>query len=141
MIEAPNEDDIEQIAQSLIHAQTTAREILNVELDGSKRDLIPIQRILDSGQVDRESKYTLQALGIAFGKVFVNIEADYDWWMVDDEYGHDPAVRYKESSLTFHPSTMISKRAEDGEPVDAPHLYESMRARLQEIIEDGVDGG
>jgi hypothetical protein len=35
----------------------------------------------------------LQALGIAFGKVFVENNEFYDWWMVEDEFGRDPAIR------------------------------------------------
>lgn len=140
MIEAPTSDDLEQIAHSLMHAQQTIQDLLQAKLDGSKDDLVLIQRALDSGAIDPEAEYTLHALGLAFGKVFVNIEPDYDWWMVNDEYGRDPAVRYLQSSLTFHPQDMILKRVESGEDVDVVGLYEGLRAQLQEIIEDGVDG-
>ena len=88
-------------------------------------------------QIISESLFDSQ---IAFGKVFVNAEPDYDWWMIDDEYGRDPAVRYLQSSLTFHPQDMLIKRIERGEKVDVTELYEGLRSQLQEIIEGGVDG-
>ena len=140
MIEAPTPDDIEQIARSLIHAQQTIADILHVELNGSKDDLELIQSALDSGAIDPESEYTIQALGLAFGKVFVNTEPGYDWWMISDEYGRDPAIRYLQSTLTFHPQDMLLKRVERGEQVDVPGLYSGLRSQLQEIVEGGVDG-
>ena len=140
MIEVPTKEDLRQIALSLVHAQQTIAEILHAELDGSMRDLDLIQRALDSGVIDAEAEYTIQALGIAFGKVFVNADADYDWWMIEDEYGRDPAIRYLQSSLTFHPQDILIKRIEHGESVDVTELYEGLRSQLQEIIEGGVDG-
>lgn len=90
--------------------------------------------------IDPESEYTIQALGLAFGKVFVNTEPDYDWWMISDEYGRDPAIRYLRSTLTFHPQDMLLKRIEAGERFDVVDLYDQLRAQLREIVEEGVDG-
>ena len=140
MIEALDKDDIEQISLSLIHAQETISDIVHAELDGSKSDLLLIQRAIDSGAIDRESEYTIYSLGLAFGKVFLNAETDYDWWMISDEYGRDPAIRYRQSTLTFHPQDMLLKRIERGERVDMVALYDNLFSQLQEIIEDGVDG-
>jgi hypothetical protein len=139
-IEAPNDADVDYIARAIIHAEQVVAESLNAELNGSVNDLSLIQRLLDGGTIDRESTYTLQSLGLAFGRVFINATPDYDWWMIDDECGRDPAVRYRESSLLFHPQTMISKRIEDGEMVDVLDLYNGLSRRLREILERGVDG-
>lgn len=140
MIETPTRDDIERIARSLVHARQTVMDIVQAELDGSRGDLLLIQRTLDSGVIDPESEYTIQALGLAFGKVFVNTEPDYDWWMISDEYGRDPAIRYLRSTLTFHPQDMLLKRIEAGERFDVVDLYDQLRAQLREIVEEGVDG-
>ena len=135
MIETPTQDDLQKIAMSLMHAQQTVADILHAELDGSKNDLDLIQRALESGVIDPEAEYTIRALGLAFGKVFVNTESGYDWWMINDEYGRDPAVRYLQSSLTFHPQDMLLKRVEQGEQFDVAELYEGLRSQLQEIID------
>ena len=135
MIETPTQDDLKQIALSLMHAQQTVADILHAELDGSTNDLALIQRALESGTIDPEAEYTIRALGLAFGKVFVNTESGYDWWMINDEYGRDPAVRYLQSSLTFHPQDMLLKRVEQGEQFDVAELYEGLRSQLQEIID------
>lgn len=140
MIETPTQDDLKQIAMSLMHAQQTVADILHAELDGSKNDLDLIQRALESGVIDPEAEYTIRALGLAFGKVFVNTESGYDWWMINDEYGRDPAVRYQQTSLTFHPQDMLLKRVEQGEQFDVAELYQGLRSQLQEII-DGSDLG
>jgi hypothetical protein len=106
-IEPPTEKDIENIAMGVVHAGQVIEQALGEDIDGSRNDLELIQRLLDQGVVEREATYTLQALGLAFGRAFLNEFPDYDWWMVEDEYGRDPAIRYKESSLLVFPMTMI----------------------------------
>jgi hypothetical protein len=93
-IEPPSESDIDSIAKAIVHADQVVEEITGSKMDGTRRDLALIQRLLDQGSVEREATYTLQALGLAFGRAFIHENADFDWWMVEDEYGRDPAIRY-----------------------------------------------
>ena len=139
-IEPPTEADVDAIARALIHAEHVVHEGLGRKLDGSRGDLQLLQELLDSGTVEREATYTLQALGLAFGRVFLTENAGYDWWMVEDEYGRDPAIRYQRSALLAYPRTMLSKRIEDGEPVDVIDLLDGLARRMRELIEKGWDG-
>jgi len=138
-IEAPNEKDIENIAMGVVHAGQVIEQALGEDLDGTRNDLVLIQRVLDQGVVEREATYTLQALGLAFGRTFLNEFPDYDWWMVEDEYGRDPAIRYKETTLLVFPMTMISKRVEDGEHIDIDELFDGLAKQLSELIQEGLD--
>jgi Domain of unknown function (DUF3806) len=113
------------------------RQALGSKLTGSRADLTLIQQLLDAGTVEREATYTLQALGLAFGKIFIQENPDYDWWMVQDEYGRDPAIRYKQSSLLAYPKTMISTRIEDGEPVEVTELFYGLCRKMEELVEKG----
>lgn len=132
-IEAPTTNDVDRIAHLLIHAEALINDALGQKLDGTTGDLELIQTVLDRNLVGGESTYSLQALGMAFGKVFVNENAGYDWWMVEDEYGRDPAIRYEKTSLLAFPLTMISKRIEDGERVDIIEMYQGLRERLEDL--------
>ena len=133
-IEAPNTEDIDHIARQLIHASGLVEEVLGAGLSGELSDLAMLQNVLDKKVIEREATYSLQALGMAFGKVFVNNNEGYDWWMVEDEYGRDPAVRYRDTSLLAFPQTMISKRVEDGENVAFVELYEGLKSHLQRVL-------
>ena len=139
-IEPPTEKDIENIAMGVVHAGQVIEQALDEDLDGTRQDLALIQRVLDQGLVEPEATYTLQAFGLAFGRVFLNEFPDYDWWMVEDEHGRDPAIRYKETSLLVFPMTMISKRIEDGEPFDVAELFDGLAKQLAELIQEGVYG-
>lgn len=139
-IEPPTEKDIENIAMGVVHAGQVIEQALDEDLDGTHNDLELIQRVLDQGLVEPEATYTLQAFGLAFGRVFLNEFPDYDWWMVEDEHGRDPAIRYKETSLLVFPMTMISKRIEDGEPFDVAELFDGLAKQLAELIQEGVYG-
>jgi hypothetical protein len=139
VVEPPNDEDVDRIAKHLIYAETIVREITGSDLSGGLADLAMLQRVLDSGQIEAEATYALQSLGMALGKVFVNNNNEYDWWMVEDEYGRDPAVRLKETSLLLFPQTMISKRVEDGEEVNVPELYAGLIERLAEIRDENPE--
>jgi hypothetical protein len=139
-IEPPTEKDIENIAMGVVHAGQVIEQALDEDLDGTQNDLALMQRVLDQGVVEPEATYTLQAFGLAFGRVFLNEFPDYDWWMVEDEHGRDPAIRYKESSLLIFPMTMISKRVEDGEPFDLAELFDGLAKQLAELIQEGIYG-
>ncbi len=136
-IEAPNTTDIDRIARQIIHASDLAKSIIGRDLTGQESDLDLLQQMVDSRQLEPEATYSLQALGVAFGKVFIENNIGYDWWMVEDEYGRDPAVRYRETSLLVFPMTMISKRIEDGEAVDVHDLYQCLQQRLEELRREG----
>lgn len=139
-IEAPTAKDVDLIARQLMHAEALVREITGAELSGRLADLPLIQRVLDSGVVEPEATCSLQALGMAFGKVFVDNVPDDDFWMVEDEYGRDPALRYKDTTLLVFPQTMISKRIEDGEGVDVSQLFVGLRERVEEIRAENYPG-
>lgn len=132
-IEAPTDEDVDRIARHLVHAQQVVVEVTGSSLSGQLADLALLQRVLDANVLEREATYSLQALGVAFGKVFVENNEHYDWWTVEDEYGRDPAIRYKETTLLVFPQTMISKRIEDEEVVDLQAMYEGLGEQLDEI--------
>ena len=54
--------------------------------------------------------------------------------MVEDEFGRDPAIRYKETTLLLFPLTMISKRIEDGELVNVMAIYEGLEEHVQDSL-------
>lgn len=132
-IEAPNKDDMEYIARKMIAAEALAKEITGKELDWSMSDIVIIQEILDSNKIKANETYELQSLGIAFGKIFVGNNEGYDWWMAEDQYGRDPCVRYKETTMLIFPQTMISKRIEDGEHVNVQELYDDLLETLDSV--------
>ena len=55
--------------------------------------------------------------------------------MVEDEFGRNPAIRYKNSSLLAYPRTMLSKRIEDGESVNVAELFDGLCRRLEELVQ------
>jgi uncharacterized protein DUF3806 len=138
-IEPPSEVDIDDIARAIVHAHQVIEQATGSKMDGTRNDLVLIQAVIDQRLIEREATYTLQALGLAFGRTFIHENENFDWWMVEDEYGRDPAIRYKRTSLLAFPRTMLSKRIEDGELPDAVELFDSLTRRLEELAEDGWD--
>jgi hypothetical protein len=133
-IVAPTRADLRAIAMQLMHASELVSEATGLALAGTVADLAALQKVIDSKIVEPEATYSLQALGLAFGKVFIGTQENYDWWMVEDEYGRDPAIRYKQTTLLLFPKTMISKRVEDGEQVDVVEIFEGLKEMVREVL-------
>jgi hypothetical protein len=88
-----------------------------VALTKTKADLVVLQRLLDDRVFTKTQTYELQCLGIAFGDVLAS-ELPLRWMMVTDEYGTDPTLRYKDTTIQINALTMLSKRVERDEEVD-----------------------
>ena len=101
-------------------------------LDG-KLKLLDV--ILKSGWIKPDETVKLQCLGITLGDALAQ-KLDLHWVQVEDEYGTDPALRYAETSIIIFPMTLISKRIERGEQVDAYHLFNVMVEGIQKVIAD-----
>ena len=59
---------------------------------------------------------------------------------MEDEYGKDICVRYKETTLMIFPQTMISKRLENGESVVVEDMYVELKASLERIKLESYQG-
>jgi len=133
VILAPDEEWLTYIAKMCLLGSQISEDITGKEMDGSLQDLERLQSIIDSAQIPVANTQELQSLGIVFGKVFVNETPDYDWWVIEDEYGKDACVRYKETTLLIFPQTILSKRIEDGEQVNVFELFHGMKQDLERI--------
>ena len=133
-VTVPDDADVEYIARLLASAGRLVQELTGRELTGTRADLALLQRTLDGGSLQRDATPPLQALGIAFGALFSTLNPDYDWCMVEDEYGRDPALRYRDTSLLLFPLTLLSKRIEDDGHVDVAGLYHGLLEQLDDII-------
>ena len=138
-IETPNDNDMDKIAKLLTISGVLADTIIGEPFDGSVNDLERMQQILDSNLVDAERTLELQSLGVALGQVLANSDRDYDWWMVSDEQGRDPCLRYKDSNLLVFPQTFLSKRVEQGEAVNVASLYHGLVEQLDAVIDQQLD--
>ena len=79
-----------------------------IGLTRTKKDLPILQRLLEDQAFKKSQTYELQRLGVAFGDVLAS-EFSLRWVMRTDEYGTDPTLRFKNTSINVNALTMISK--------------------------------
>ena len=115
------------------HYEINACEIYNT-LKG-KLELLDI--IIKSNWIIKTETYKLQCLGVTLGDALVQ-DLEFNWIEIEDEYGVDPAIKYKDTSLILFPLTMISKRIENDEFVDIFKLFEHLKSEVIEL-KDKVD--
>jgi Domain of unknown function (DUF3806) len=100
-------------------------------------DLAVLQRLIDDKAFAKTQTYELQSLGVAFGDVLAS-ELPLRWVMVTDEYGTDPTLHFKNTTLQINALTMISKRVERGESVDLDDLLRATREYLKRFSKTGT---
>lgn len=132
-IVAPDDADLERLAQQVVRVGQLAAEHLDEGLTEDDADLDVVQELLDLGAVPPDATYDLQCLGTVFGMRIVEAVDGIDWAIVEDEYGRDPALRYLDTSLLVYPLTMIAKRVEGGEDVDVHRLFAQLLADLERL--------
>jgi uncharacterized protein DUF3806 len=106
-------------------------------LTRTAKDLPVLQHLIDDKVFSKMQTYELQSLGIAFGDVLAS-ELPLRWVMVTDEYGTDPTLRFKDTTVQVNALTMISKRIEKGEEVDLRELLRRTQEQLTRFSESGT---
>lgn len=102
------------------------------KLAKSPSDFTILQEIVNKKMLGPKRTWELQALGICFGDALTSYIQGLNWMLVTDEYGTDPTLRYRNSSLQINALTMISKRVEGGEDVDIAAMAEQTKVFLAE---------
>lgn len=132
-VEVPSQQDMDKISQLLMLSATLAAEVVGKQYDGGLDDLVILQTVFDSHLLNAETTLELQSLGMSLGQVLANEDTDFDWWMVVDDNGRDPCLRYQKTDLLVFPQTFLSKRVEQGEAIDVAALYNNLVRDLNQV--------
>ena len=81
-----------------------------------------VHNVRHAGLLRSNQTWELQALGVVLGDAMISSIPGLAWWSVTDEFGTDPTLRYRETTLQFNALTIISKRIERGEIVNVKEL-------------------
>lgn len=107
-------------------AQLITQHFPTERITRSKADFALLQKILNAKLIRRDETWKLQSLGIVFGDALTATIGGLAWCEVTDEYGTDPTLRFRETTLQLNALTMISKRVEDGKEVDVTRMAEQL---------------
>jgi len=118
--------------QRTVVADAAKQRYRTASLTRTKADLSVLQRLIDDKAFSKSQTYQLQCLGVAFGDVLAS-ELPLRWAMITDEYGTDPTLRFKKTSMSINALTLISKRIEREEAVSLSDLLSTTRQRLSEF--------
>jgi Domain of unknown function (DUF3806) len=123
-------DDVASLDKQRALVAAAAKQRYGVSgLFRTKADLPVLQRLIDDQAFTKAQTYELQSLGVALGDVMAS-ELPLRWMMVTDEFGTDPTLRYKDTTIQVNAPTMISKRIERDEKVNVSSLLEITREQL-----------
>jgi len=131
-----SKDDCARLERQRAVVAAAARRSGTASLTGTKSDLPVLQRLIDDKVFKKSQTYELQCLGVAFGDVLTS-ELPLRWVMVTDEYGTDPTLRFKKTTIQINALTMISKRVEREEHVDVAEL---LRRIHEQLVQPGKTG-
>ncbi len=127
--ELSHEDSTRLEQQRAVVAAAAKQRYGTTALTRTKRDLPILQNLINDRVFKRSQTYELRSLGVAFGDVLAS-ELPLRWVLVTDEFGTDPTLRFKETTIQINALTIISKRVERDEPVSVQWLLDKTREQL-----------
>jgi len=134
--ELSDQDKSRLDAQRAVVATAVRQRYAISALTRTTADLPVLQRLIDDRAFNKTQTYELQSLGVAFGDVSSS-ELPLRWVIVTDEYGTDPTLRFKSTTVQINALTMISKRIERDETVNLEQLLQTTRERLRRLSQKG----
>lgn len=123
--------------ERLLVCQVAARELGLNDWSMDRSGLVQLQALLDRGLVQPDHLLLARGLGVVLGDALTCEMDDMDWHMVSDDWGTDPVVRYRESSIQVGARDMVLKRLQDGREVDLVQLLDGVVSHLQPMIDSG----
>ncbi len=100
-------------------------------LDQTKNDLVPLQKIIDSGMYDDSHRDELRALGAAFGNVLER-QLNFQWVAAQTAREEEPALQLKtDKSLVIFPLRMVFEVVANGQTPNLVHLYRRVEADVK----------
>ena len=136
----PDDEDFVWVAEQWLAASQFAEACGTKTLSGEMENLAAIQVAVNALTGAAATIDLARALGLAFGRIFVENNAGYDWWIVEDEHGRDVCLRFRETSLAAFPGEMFANRFEDKEAINVHDLYRGLAEALEEA-RAAADGG
>lgn len=128
-----SQEDVARLdAQRALVAKAAKKRYGTKGLTRTTADLPVLQRLLDDHAFGKTQTYELQSLGVVFGDL-LSRELPLRWVMVTDEFGTDPTLRFKDTTIQVNALTMISKRVERDEHVSVSRLLEITRDQLGNV--------
>lgn len=97
-----------------------------------------ISTILDNGWVEKDETWKLQSLGVAFGDALEQEIDSLHWAAVEDEYGRDPALQWRDTTTLVFPLTAISKRVEDNVEVEVEEMFAGFQKAIVEAVRNAT---
>jgi hypothetical protein len=134
VISEATDEDFARLAEHWVVADRYVREQCGGQrLQRTEADLALLQSVIDAKVLAPSQTFELQCLGVAFGMIVTANVRGLNWAIVNDKYGRDPTIRYRQSTLQFNVLTMIYKRLERGEHADVRAMYIRLRDELNQL--------
>lgn len=132
-VETPTREDLSRLEAQRSWVRNHYDEGSRGSYETVEGKLRLLDTILKQGWIDSTETVKLQSLGVTFGDAIAQ-QMNLTWVMVADEYGRDPALVARSSSVKVFPLTTISKRIEKGETVDVRSLFQEACATIQRLM-------
>jgi Domain of unknown function (DUF3806) len=135
-ITLPNQADIAERNERVERIATVVKQLYGHTSTHTAADIPYLQRLFDGHVFKKDETFKWQTAGLAFGEVLAH-ELGLHWIMYEDQYGRDPALRYRETSIIVFPLTMLSKRIEQGRPADLQAILDESAKTISDLKNKG----
>ena len=126
--------EISVINEGYDWAVSTIKKQLTRDFTAGKADIANIQKVIDSGRINRGQRQAWESFGIAFGAILVNEMDGMDWVTVIDGKDEYPALRFSGTDVMVFPTRIVWDKVKDGSRCDLSAEYDRILEKVEAAL-------
>lgn len=118
--------EICQINEAYEWVESTVKEVLKKDFQGSEEDVVKIQQIIDKGVIGPQKKEAWLALGIVLCVIFANEVDNMEWRTLIDGNREAPVLLNTSTGARIDPMKLVWSKVKAGDKVNLSEAYCSL---------------
>lgn len=118
--------EICQINEAYEWVESTVKEVLKKDFQGSEEDVVKMQQIIDKGVIGSKKKEAWLALGIVLCVIFANEVDNMEWRTLIDGNREAPVLLNTSTGARIDPMKLVWSKVKAGDKVNLSEAYCSL---------------
>lgn len=126
--------EIGEINEAFDWVLTTVKKTLSKDFTSQESDIERLQKLIDGGKLPTDQRHVWNKIGLALGTIVENEMEGMEWVTVVDGRNEYPALRFKQTSLLFHPSSLIWNQVKGKQSLSLKEIFDSIKNQVEDLI-------
>lgn len=118
--------EIYQINESYEWVESTVKEMLKKDFQGTEADVLSMQKVIEQGNLNRKKRDAWLSLGIVLCVILSNEVDGMEWHTLIDGNREAPVLLHLPTGNWVDPMKLVWSKVRSGEVFDLPRIYQEL---------------